>query len=1024
MDLDGAGLKLLNAFENIMVEDRHPSRPFDGTSETGAPAIRTSGISLTRAGQADSLLAGVALSAARSAVMDKNDVVEFHAEDLVRGFRIDVRRFPPAIHAFAEEAGAAEWKSLHKRRGTYRFGSGDTGHITLRDIDDEGFLQPVLAQAATPAADGVDTIYVPESVCHWQGWSLSAPPPAKPFDTGDSFSSAAPDGQGLPAVEVQFDAAKQSLPYLRFGHYYQLRVRTVDLAGNGLGVGEADAVVAALEQHHQQAPVLPAKPNEFQYRRFDPLAPPPVVLCSDLTDGETPDLLVIRSNRGKSAAQYAADLGDPKYKGINERHIVPPKGSQLSAEIHGLLDGAFGGTGDADRFYNICLKERGSLNDKAVINTATGIAEPLPDVPVQTSSSGTVTIVPNGICTPTAPGGESTYAIHYENMLKLPYLPDPAVRGAALFGLPGVRGQTGELDSAGALDFSGPQVLPLAASDALGYVTKIGFGPAGAWPDLLPFKLRLDEEQAVGQERLPSWDRDKRVLTVRVRPGETKTIWLSSYPSAQDVEVNLFGLHYLWSTGAGSTAEFLNTASHGALSMLSPAHKLTLVHAVQKPLLLDPTAAVGALGIVRFQKDTSVFFSGKFRIHAPSTSRFDLVASWNDPEEGKPQRMWNAHVLEIPVHTQEESSAAAESDFPIAVYDRDTLQFKAPPATADAATRAKYPARQDFGDTKHRRVTYRLVATTRYREFFPKRIADDKEKITLLLDLDEMVPSSAAPFAPEITDIHPVFGWKDLRIAGKLARRDRFGGGLRIYLGKTWYSSGEGEQLAIVSARAAIDPVHPQGTAAEIVPTVPSVRIEGRGTIYPFDVGHDTQRGYFSDITFKAGSSYFPFVHLTLARYQKNSLKGMELSESVDAGIRQLPPNRAVALTYEDSSSNRKIVITVEGAEPASAGGTVGHQTEVILEERNAADYSTEPDLGWVPAAQQPVAEARPFPRSQLWVGQVTVPIGDTARQRRLLIREFELFERNVHPEGQSWLGQSEAQLHNRRLVYADAVQV
>src|SRR5262249_31983729 len=152
---------------------------------------------------------------------------------------------------------------------------------------------------------------------------------------------------------------------------------------------------------------------------------------------------------------------------------------------------------------------------------------------------------------------------------------------------------------------------------------------------------------------------------------------------------------------------------------LSPAHMLTLVHAVQQPLRLEAMASVGSLGIVRFKKDTSVFFSGKFRIHAPSTSKFDLVASWKAPEEEATeeeateeearQRGWKTHVLEIPVHAQERPSVAADGNVPIAIYDDDVLQFKAPPATADEAARAKYPARQDFGDTKHRRVTYKLI---------------------------------------------------------------------------------------------------------------------------------------------------------------------------------------------------------------------------------------------------------------------------------------------------------------------------
>lgn len=987
--------------------------------------MRTSGISLTRAGHAESLFNDFAQSATHAAAMGKDEVTEFHAEDLVRGYRLDIRRFPPAIHAVTDEASAPEWKSVHRRTGTYRIGGEGPGQITLSNIEDEGFLQPVLVQDPTASVNGVDPVYIPESLCHWQGWSLSVAPPANPMAAPETSRAAPPDWQGIPNVGVTFEA--QGLPYLRFGHYYQLRLRTVDLAGNGLSAGEADAVVQALEQHHREVPVLPAKPNEFQFRRFDPIIAPTVVLCSELTEGETPDLLVIRSNRGVSAAQYAAGLGDPKYKGINERHILPPKGAQLAAEVHGRLDGAFGTSGDPLRFYNICLKEGGTLNDTSVINITTGAAEPLPDVPIPASPTG-VTVIPHGIRTVTAPGGEATYAIHYEDKLRLPYLPDPLARGAALFGLPGVRGQTGVLTPSGVLDFNGPQVLPAAASDALGYLTKINFGPANAWPEMLPFKLQLDEEKAFGQQRQPAWDNAKRILKVRLRPGETTTVYLSSYPETEDV--GLFGLHYWWSAHAGSTAEqraFLNTASHGALSMLSPAHRLTLVHAVQQPLRLEAAATTGALGIRRFKGDTAFHFGGKFRIHAASTSKFDLVATWKEPAGQEPWPSWTTHVFEVPVYADGQPPPAAGA-VPIAIYDQDTLQFQAPAANANAAERAKYPARQDFGDTKHRRVTYKLTATTRYKEFFPKRITDQDANITAVLNLDEIVPSSAAPSVPEVKDIHPVFGWKDLRIGGKLVRRDRFGGGLRIYLGKDWYSSGEGEQLAVVAAsgiRSGIDPVHPPAGANVVVPSVPAVRVEGRGDIYPFDIKHDEKRGWFSDISFKVEGSYFPFVRLTLARYQKNSLKGLELSENVDAGIHQLAPKRAVALTYEDIPNGRRIFITVEGAEPAKSATAIGHLTEVILQERNANEFSADPELGWSPAAaaQQPVADTRPSPSTQLWVGKVV--LADSPMRRRLVIREFELFDPNVHPAGQSWLGQSEAERrHNRRLVYADTIPV
>src|SRR5690606_3904054 len=55
------------------------------------------------------------------------------------------------------------------------------------------------------------------------------------------------------------------------------------------------------------------------------------------------------------------------------------------------------------------------------------------------------------------------------------------------------------------------------------------------------------------------------------------------------------------------------------------------------------------------------------------------------------------------------------------------------------------------------------------------------------------IPSSQAPAAPKVAFIIPYFEWE---LNGKERRRK--GNRLRVYLERPWFSSGEGEKLAVI----------------------------------------------------------------------------------------------------------------------------------------------------------------------------------------------------------------------------------
>ena len=128
---------------------------------------------------------------------------------------------------------------------------------------------------------------------------------------------------------------KGTLPKLRFGQLYRFRARIGDLAGNSLRVD--DPTLGKPEQAS----------NAVGYWRFEPIDPPVVVHRTRVSEGESLERMVIRSNHDASAKDYletqpfkdaialppSQDFG---YGAVNERHLVPPKSSQQQCETHGL----------------------------------------------------------------------------------------------------------------------------------------------------------------------------------------------------------------------------------------------------------------------------------------------------------------------------------------------------------------------------------------------------------------------------------------------------------------------------------------------------------------------------------------------------------------------------------------------------------------------------------------------------------------------------------------------------------------
>ena len=139
-----------------------------------------------------------------------------------------------------------------------------------------------------------------------------------------------------------------------------------------------------------------------------------------------------------------------------------------------------------------------------------------------------------------------------------------------------------------------------------------------------------------------------------------------------------------------------------------------------------------------------------------------------------------------------------------------------------------------------------------------------------------LVPNTAVPPPPAVAEVIPAFARGD--------DGSHSGQVLRVYLDRPWLVSGDGEQLAVILASTLVgrDPIVPGAgpAAGPVAADFPRAVSEASGVNGLHDVvGHavtfDAASGrWFADIELASTFGYRPFVRLTVARYQPDSIDG------------------------------------------------------------------------------------------------------------------------------------------------------
>jgi hypothetical protein len=995
VDVDGGILKLLGAAATAA--DRADAAQAKGRPVAGVealPALRSGGLTLAR--RSGALALGRSMRDQRrlaAADLDDDEATLF-ASDVTRGYRMDIR-----------ESRTGSWRSLLARVVQ----AAVDGQPPLPLVHDEGVIRRGVRHAVPPdpSQPPVGPTYVHDALGRWDGWSLAAPHPGLAL----SKDSRAPDpnhpetlpveshnpsvDDGVPfSIEPRVEPG--SLPRLRYGERYHVRLRAVDLAGNGPTLTEADLVTAADDGGRL---VLPSDDGGLLLFRYEPVGSPELVCREMVGPGESLAHLVIRSDAGAgvSAAQWAEANG---VGGATcERHVVPPKVSQLQAERHGMFDTAIGTGVGAAPAYEIARREAGQLHHS---NTR------MRDGSTR-QRGGRLVETPAG-----------HYVIDPDQDLVIPYLPDPVAEAVTVVGAPGAAAGTLVRMEA---DGTSSSPAPLDAGTSAEALLRVGFGDPGLWPDPLPFRLVLAEGDAP-----PRWDPAVRALVLSLPPGGRSRIELSCAPSRAHLD-ELAPRE--WARGRHPDERHAALAEAGRVWQISPARHVELVHAVQRPV---KAPVIIQLAPRRSPGDTSVLLEGTIEVHGATSERLDLEATWEEPagwgSETSP-RQRHAHVFEQPLHVSYDplldDLAAPSLALDGIRYDEQTdrvrLTIPPPRAPGDQVGPVRTP-RHELGDKRHRRITYEAVATSRFREYLSEQVWADPSNVTtrsapFVVD----VPSSAPPAAPSVVQVLPTFAWTHDVPEGLGTQSVRRGGGLRVYLEPPWFSSGEGELLGIAlrpnevseprddrMTRWGMDPIWGDITsptkwpiltdALNAAATARGLRLGPSGSqvdVAGYPVAWDDARELWSsDVTLDLHQTHTPFVRLALVRWQPSALPGLELSPLVLAELAQPAPDRV--LTILRSSPVPRFGDDPEISNPARPLMDIrlriqgpGPSTRTTLTVQRRMERTSD-EVGWVDVTGSGITVGIEPPEPGVrWAARVRFDDVHSATFR-LLVRECEVF--------------------------------
>lgn len=1027
LDVDGAGLKigglaatLAHGPSTRLAEDDDAFPDGHGISvhdpeRYGLPALRSAGLALARR-RRDAEVIGMFEDAARlEQALDAGTPLKLNAEDVLRGYRVDIH-----------DVQAGRWQSLMRHDCTYRLLRDGTDR---HDTNVEGAIR--LGATQSPDGSVPDVIKVGEALFAWNGWSLSAPEPGRVVGTDDTVADSAGDvPAGLP-LDVQATVAAGSLPILRFGREYRVRLRMVDLAGGGHAWDSADV-------HPDFAASAP-----FRFLRYEPLETPPLALVGNAEladrqwDGESLQRAALRTFNA------TPDLNTVRIHEEVGRHVVPGRVGHRFAEWHGMLDR----DGRPDPALYATLLEQ----DKALLfHVVTGAGE----------------------------GGRAAAQFTYpvaKPGFELPYLPDPLAVGAGLV-VSGVRG----------IDPTVVHRIPFYAD-----LWDDSLTPDG-WPHARPFTIvaceGVGEAKWVPDRRefripLPKAERARvRISALLTKEGieRMRLAWLlkrRDRAAWEKIEpLVLAGQHWMFTPWRilelvhavqkplvvphadviRAQRGFRQTTA--TLTFVAPVHSKSSARIDVQAHWQEPRDGAGGL---RREVFSALAFERRLaRLESPDGAPYRIVGRHPLPDTRYRRIRYSVSASTrfrefMPEALRVEASGKSTAVVAPEVVTRVASSAPPPPPSVVQVVPTFGWSRQ-FGGTGSQ-TSWRGGGGLRIYLDRPWFASGYNEMLAVVLPLERDRP--AADDGPRPA---PVTQWgaDPIWVSPRRGKLSGMAPELSDFPLAVWSSP---------LPDTGLDPEHYPAEEREM-PTGPDGRLEvsplwlpegGRQVqIAPHAAAFDEARGlWFVDVVVRSQQAYFPFIRLALARYQPCSEDRMHLSSAVLTDVQQLAPDRLAVVTDVSRAGMTIKRVAVHGVSPDNSGAAHAGLVQVEVQRlRVGAD----PDLGWATVPQTAIPAHAPIhvpvhrsPRpgnalereqartASQWLGElrfhellrapdivrwvmppqvdvseVVVPAAAEGERLRLLVTEWESF-----PDGDIDASGSN-QGRRQRMVYAEVIPI
>ena len=331
----------------------------------------------------------------------------------------------------------------------------------------------------------------------------------------------------------------------------------------------------------------------------------------------------------------------------------------------------------------------------------------------------------------------------------------------------------------------------------------------------------------------------------------------------------------------------------------------------------------------------TTFFVGAVNLDRPTSGKVRCEALWDD---------WGPDTV---VQTADDQWARTPSPSGAKLFEIDSIAYRGDNIRGSAVDLKSGDAGSGlrglfyaFKDGRARLVKTQLIATSRFTQYF-KGVGDDATicERPSLPDLHDpaapatWVPCTFLPPPPDIDRILSLFHW------GKNEREDGQTRtltwtrtvSLRLFLKEGWYASGQGERLGLVCGsesavvedeyrdyvtRRAADPTHLSGTSGHQAVATPEISgptltkfssvvppIVTKDVIDPpqfdvvtFEPQFDSSQGLYCDIAIDPASAYWPFVALSLVRFQEHAVQSLRMSHALVKWA-QIPPARQGTVT-------------------------------------------------------------------------------------------------------------------------------